>query len=80
MDGSQIIFILATAMAIIVIVAAVYWYTKFYRTMIYKCPQCGYEGKPNVAKTLFSQKAAQVVKCPQCKSDMPMEPIKQHKD
>ena len=51
MDGSQIIFILATAMAIIVIIAAVYWYTKFYRTMIYKCPQCGYEGKPNVAKT-----------------------------
>ena len=43
MDGSQIIFILATAMAIIVIIAAVYWYTKFYRTMIYKCPQCGYE-------------------------------------
>ena len=78
MSGSQIIFAVATCMAVIVIAAAAYWYFKFYKLERFVCPKCGCEFKPNAGRMLLSNdnSESKVVKCPKCGCKERMQSVK----
>ena len=72
------IFVIAMIVLVLVVIWAIYRYTKFYKQEHFVYPQCEYNWKPSVLKMILATNAVEgkIIRCPRCNTKSYIEPTK----